>query len=87
MAAEYKRALCCLKYLALHPERFVENKHRAFICANAMIVFQVMIELLTIRYILSQPTALSVVNNFIKLKVVGEFGSFFVQPFQQSPFA
>jgi hypothetical protein len=84
-ASEYKRGLCCLKYLALHQDRFPENV-RAFISANLLILTSVVIEALTIRYILSQATALDIVNNFIKLRVVGEFGNYFVAPFIHSPF-
>lgn len=72
-----------MKYQALNPERF-RYQFRAFVCANASIITGVMIEALTLRYVLVHAEALAIVNNFIKMKIIASFGNFFVEPFRQS---
>ena len=43
-----------------------------------------MIEALSVYYVLCFATVLDIVNNFIKLKIIASFDDFFVEPFKNS---
>lgn len=58
--------------------------NRAFICSILGILAVLMIEALSVYYVLCFSNVLDIINNFIKLKILASFDDFFVEPFKQS---
>ena len=73
----------CLKFLALNWKHF-KYPFRALICSLLGIAMVLMIEALSVYYVMCFATVLDIVNNFIKLKILASFDDFFVEPFKNS---
>lgn len=53
-----------------------------------MAIFSVIVvEILSIEYIMAHSTVLDVVNNFIKMKIISQFDDFFVDPYKMTSMA
>lgn len=57
---------------------------RAFLSSILGIFSVLLIEALSVYYVLCFNNVLDIVNNFIKLKILANFDDFFVEPFKQS---
>jgi hypothetical protein len=71
----------CLKYLALHQRSF-KYILRAYMTCIIGIVSVLVIQYLSIRYLIAFETVLDTLNNFIKMKILASFDEFFVEPFK-----
>ena len=57
---------------------------RACICSILGIGTVLMIEALSVYYVLCNATVLDLINNFVNLKIISGFDDFFVEPFKNS---
>jgi hypothetical protein len=69
--------------MALNESKF-KYKLRAFSSCNISILSVLVIEALSVRYIMHHKSVLDIINNFIKLKIIASFCIFFVEPFKAS---
>ena len=76
-------ALKCMKYLILHTDDF-KYDIRAFLACQLQIITVIMIEVLSIKYIMLYDTVLNVINNFIKMKIIASFDDFFINPYKNT---
>ena len=76
-------ALKCMKYLILHNDDF-KYDIRAFFACQLQIVTVLLIEVLSIKYIMMHDTVLNVIGNFIKLKIIATFDDFFINPYKNT---
>jgi hypothetical protein len=79
-ANSIKASMQCMKYLALHGEMF-KYKYRAFLSCQLAIISVLVIESLSIKYMMVFSTVLDVINNFIKMKLISMFDDFFIEPY------
>jgi hypothetical protein len=58
--------------------------YRAFITSILGIMTVLMVEALSVYYVLCHFTVIDVIKNFVKLKILASFDLFFVEPFKNS---
>jgi hypothetical protein len=82
-ANEYRLQLNTIKYLSFHAENF-KYPLRALVSSQLSLFSLLITEVLSIKYIMIQGDTLAVVNNFIKMKILSQFGLFFMEPYKFS---